>query len=49
VSHDLAQARRIADRVSLLDRGGITTGSAATVLRDGLQRTADVPRERGRA
>jgi len=49
VSHDLAQARRIADRVSLLDRGCITSGSAATILRDGLQRAADAPRERGRA
>jgi zinc transport system ATP-binding protein len=49
VSHDLAQARRVADRVSLLDHGGITTGDAAKVLRDGLAGSAALRRERGRA
>lgn len=36
VSHDLAQVRRVADQVTLLDRTVRRTGTAATVLTGGL-------------
>jgi zinc transport system ATP-binding protein len=49
VSHDLSQARRIADQVSLLDGGIVTTGDAARILRDGLDAAAAAQRRRGRA
>jgi ABC-type Mn2+/Zn2+ transport system ATPase subunit len=39
VSHDLEQARRIADRVTLLDRSVVVDGSAGDAL-DGLARLA---------
>jgi zinc transport system ATP-binding protein len=40
VSHDLAQVRRLADRVVVLDRAVIRSGDAATTLGDDIARAA---------
>jgi zinc transport system ATP-binding protein len=49
VSHDLAQARRLADRASLLDGGTLTTGDPALILQGGLDAAVAAHRERSRA